>query len=70
MAIIERAIAETQEDGVAAQPAHYATMLRGDLAEVIATAVNTWARVGAVVPHVVSHLTISVDSPTPAGRVS
>lgn len=65
MAHIEAAIATATARGVAS-PAHYATKLVGDVAEVLATAVDAWAEVGAVVPHVVTHLTVSVGSPSPA----
>ncbi|GAA4428902.1 YkoF family thiamine/hydroxymethylpyrimidine-binding protein [Georgenia halophila] len=64
MAHIESAIAAAHGRGTAATPAHYATKLTGDIAEVLATAVDAWAQVGAHVPHVVTHLTISVGSPT------
>lgn len=66
MAHIEGAIAAAQRRGVAASPAHYATRLTGDVADVVATAVDAWAQVGTEVPHVVTHLTISVGSPSPA----
>ncbi|MGC0249439.1 YkoF family thiamine/hydroxymethylpyrimidine-binding protein [Pseudactinotalea sp. Z1748] len=66
MSIIEAAITRAQARGVAAPAAHYATKFTGDLAEVVATAVDAWARVGTTVPHVATHLTISVGSPTPA----
>ncbi|KAE8766039.1 YkoF family thiamine/hydroxymethylpyrimidine-binding protein [Georgenia thermotolerans] len=66
MAHIEAAIAHAQRRGTATSPAHYATTLVGDLADVVATAVDAWAEVGAVVPHVVTHLTISLGSPSPA----
>lgn len=65
MPVIEDAIARAQERGTATGAAHYATRLTGDLAEVLATATDAWAAVGAQVPHVVSHLTVSVNSPTP-----
>jgi len=39
-------------------------MLRGDVADVVATAVDAWTSVGEVVPHVVTHLTIAVGSPS------
>ena len=65
MPVIERAITRAQERGTATGAAHYATRLTGDLAEVLATAVDAWAAVGAQVPHVVSHVTVSVNSPTP-----
>lgn len=64
MAHIEKAIAAAQQRGTASAAAHYATMLRGDVADVVATAVDAWASVGEVVPHVVTHLTISVGSPS------
>jgi hypothetical protein len=66
MSHIEGAIDESRRRGVASEPAHYATMLRGDLAEVLATAADAWAAVGREVPHVVTHLTVSVGSPTGA----
>ncbi|WP_413450243.1 YkoF family thiamine/hydroxymethylpyrimidine-binding protein [Georgenia phoenicis] len=66
MAHIEAAIAAAQRRGTAASAAHYATRLSGDVAEVLATAVDAWAQVGAQVPHVVSHLTVSVGSPSAA----
>lgn len=65
MSHIEEAIATARRDGVAVAPRHYATRLAGDLSQVVATAVDAWARVGATVPHVVTHLTLSVGSPTP-----
>jgi hypothetical protein len=34
------------------------------VADVLATATDAWAQVGSDVPHVVSHLTISVGSPS------
>ncbi|GAA4288876.1 YkoF family thiamine/hydroxymethylpyrimidine-binding protein [Georgenia daeguensis] len=66
MAHIEGAIAAATARGTAASPAHYATKLTGDVADVLATAVDAWAQVGARVPHVVTHLTLSVGSPSPA----
>lgn len=69
MVPIEAAIATAQRRGTAVSAAHYATRLTGDVAEVLATAVDAWAEVGAGVPHVVSHLTVSVGSPSlRAGR--
>lgn len=66
MAHIEAAIAAAHARGTTARVSHYATKLTGDVADVIATAVDAWAGVGAVVPHVVTHLTVSVGSPSPA----
>lgn len=65
MPVIEEAIARAQQRGTATGAAHYATRLTGDLADVLATATDAWAAVGAQIPHVVSHLTVSVNSPTP-----
>jgi energy-coupling factor transport system substrate-specific component len=64
MAHIEAAIDAARERGVAAAPQHYATKLTGDLADVLATVADAWTGVGAGVPHVVSHLTLSVGSPS------
>ena len=66
MTHIEAAIGAAHRRGTAASPAHYATKLTGDVADVLATAVDAWAQVGAHVPHVVTHLTVSVGSPSPA----
>jgi hypothetical protein len=63
---IESAIASALQRGTGASAAHYATMLRGDVAQVLATAADAWSQVGVVVAHVVCHLTISVGSPTAA----
>lgn len=64
MAHIQTAIVAAHERGTAASASHYATTLTGDVSEVLATAVDAWAQVGAHVPHVVTHLTISVGSPS------
>jgi hypothetical protein len=64
MTHIEAAIGAAGHRGTAARAAHYATKLTGDLAEVLATAVDAWTAGGAQVPHVVTHLTVSVGSPT------
>ncbi|WP_129336403.1 YkoF family thiamine/hydroxymethylpyrimidine-binding protein [Cellulomonas endophytica] len=63
---IERAIARARDRGTATGAAHYATRLSGDLADVLATAADAWAEVGAHVAHVVTHLTVSVGSPSGA----
>ncbi len=68
MPLIEAAIAAAHARGAAARANHYATKLTGDLAEVLAITVDAWAQVGAVVPHVVTHLTVSVGSPSPTER--
>ncbi len=70
MAHIEAAIESAKARGVAASANHYVTKLTGDLGEVVATAVDAWAQVGAVVPHVVTHLSVSVASPSVAASTS
>lgn len=64
MTHIEQAIGAARRRGTAVEPAHYATKLSGDLADVLATAVDAWTGVGEQVPHVVTHLTVSVGSPS------
>jgi hypothetical protein len=64
MVPIDAAIGVARRRGTASVPSHYATKLTGDIAEVLATAVDAWAGVGATVPHVVTHLTVSVGSPS------
>lgn len=64
LAPIERAIEVAKESGLTVTPAHFATMLRGDLAHALELVFDTWAEVGRTVPHVVSHITISIGSPS------
>lgn len=64
MTPIYAAIEQAKAEGVYSGSDHYATRLDGDLASVIQTAANAWIGVGATVQHVVTHLTISVNSPT------
>lgn len=63
---IEAAITAALARGTVSGTAHYATTLRGDVADVLATVADAWAQVGSAVPHVVCHLTLSVGSPSPA----
>lgn len=64
MGPIMEEIARARSTGVDVVSEHYATVLRGDLAEVLTLVVNAWGRVGEQVPHVVSHVSISLDSPS------
>lgn len=64
MAPIYAAIVRAKETGVYAGSDHFATRLDGDLADVLETVTNAWIEVGAVVQHVVTHLTVSINSPT------
>lgn len=65
MAAIEDAIAAARRTDVTVRSAHYATILTGDLASVLAVVIDTWTHVGRTIPHVVSHVTILLDSPSP-----
>lgn len=64
MAHIEAAIAAAHARGTVVRANHYATKLAGDVSEVLATVVDAWAQVGATVAHVVTHVTVSVNSPS------
>lgn len=65
MAPIYAAIELAKEEGIYSGSDHYATRLDGDLAQVLQTAANAWIAVGASVQHVVTHLTVSLNSPSP-----
>jgi energy-coupling factor transport system substrate-specific component len=62
--VIERAVDAARRSGTYAGSEHYATRLEGDLAEVLTTAANGWLEVGSDVAHVVTHLSVSVNSPS------
>ncbi|WP_241989016.1 Ykof family thiamine-binding protein [Leucobacter luti] len=64
MGPIYAAIEDARAAGVVAGSDHFATRLDGDLATVLATAANGWIGVGALVQHVTTHLTVSVNSPS------
>ncbi|MGR4010160.1 hypothetical protein FW756_06245 [Leucobacter sp. 1207-22] len=64
MTPIYAAIEAAKHAGVYSGSDHFATRLDGDLADVLATAANGWIGVGAVVQHVTTHLTVSLNSPT------
>ncbi|NQX28364.1 hypothetical protein HQQ81_13540 [Microbacteriaceae bacterium VKM Ac-2854] len=61
---IYAAIDYAKENGTFAGSRHFVTDLRGDLADVIATAAAGWVLVGRAVAHVTSHLTVSLNSPS------
>lgn len=64
MTPIYAAIDQAKAEGVYSGSDHYATRLDGDLAAVLQTAANAWIGVGGVVQHVVTHLTVSINSPS------
>jgi energy-coupling factor transport system substrate-specific component len=65
MPAIEGVIADAQASGLTVELERFVTRLEGDVAEVLSTVGAAWTTVGAAVPHVVTHLTLSLDSPTP-----
>lgn len=65
MTPIYLAIEQAKSAGVYSGSDHYATRLDGDLAAVLRTAANAWIGVGETVQHVVTHLTVSINSPSP-----
>lgn len=64
MPLIYAAIERAKAEGVYSGSDHYATRLDGDLAAVLSTAANAWIDIGSVVQHVVTHLTVAVNSPS------
>lgn len=63
-AAIYAAIERAKQAGVYSASDHYATRLDGDLAEVLETVANAWIEVGSTVQHVITHLTVSINSPS------
>jgi hypothetical protein len=61
---IYAAIDHAKELGTYVRGEHYATLLEGDLADVLGTIAAGWVLVGRRVQHVTSHATISIASPT------
>ncbi len=62
---IYAAIEQAKRDGVFSGSDHFATRLDGDLGAVLETIANAWIAVGERVQHVTTHVTISMNSPTP-----
>lgn len=58
------AIEGAKARGTFTRSEHFATRLDGDLADVIGTVGEAWVSVGRTVPHVVTHVTISLNSPS------
>nr|WP_283242047.1 YkoF family thiamine/hydroxymethylpyrimidine-binding protein [Leucobacter manosquensis] len=70
MTPIYAAIDQAKASGVYSGSDHYATRLDGDLSAVLETAANAWIGVGAQVQHVVTHLTVSINSPSVVGTAA
>lgn len=64
MGPIAEAIDLAQQAGTWGGAENFATRLDGDLAQVLATFVDTWTRVGRSVAHVAAHATVSIGSPS------
>lgn len=62
------AIETAQNRGTYGGAENFATRLDGDLADVLATVVDTWTGVGREVAHVAAHATVSVGSPSRRGE--
>lgn len=61
---IMAAIGRAKESGLFHSSEHYATRLRGDLGAILALVASAWLGTGNHVQHVVTHLTLSINSPT------
>jgi energy-coupling factor transport system substrate-specific component len=70
MAAIERGIAATERDGTFVRVERFVTRLEGDLSAVLGSVIDAWAAAGAVVPHVTSHVFLSIGSPSDQGETS
>lgn len=64
LAPVWAAIERARERGTFVRAEHFVTTLAGDLADVLSTVVDTWLAAGEAVPHVVTHVTLSVNSPS------
>lgn len=65
MTPIYQAIEQVKHAGLYSGSDSYATRLEGDLGQLLEACANAWLNVGATVQHVVSHLSVSMNSPTP-----
>ncbi len=63
MAAITAAI-DAARERVEVTPEHFVTRLDGDLADVLSTVVAGWLGAGRTVRHVVTHVTLSIASPS------
>jgi energy-coupling factor transport system substrate-specific component len=64
LAPVWAAIERSREYGTFVRGEHFVTTLAGDLSDVLATVADTWLAVGRAVQHVVTHVTISINSPS------
>lgn len=61
---IYAAVDYAKERGTYVRGEHYATLLEGDIADVLSTVAAGWVLVGRSVQHVTSHVSVSIASPT------
>lgn len=61
---IYAAIEAAKDNGTFVRSDHYVTRLHGDVASIIETIAGGWVGVGRTVPHVTTHATLSLNSPT------
>jgi uncharacterized protein YqgV (UPF0045/DUF77 family) len=66
MPAIEGVIADAQASGLAVELERFVTRLDGDVAEILSTVAAAWTTVGSEVPHVTTHVTFSINSPSAA----
>lgn len=64
LAPVWAAIDQARKERTFLRAEHFVTTLAGDLADVLSTVFSTWLVAGASVPHVATHLTIGVHSPS------
>lgn len=63
---IYEAIDAARANGSYVRSDHYVTRLSGDVATILETVAGGWVRAGRTVPHVTTHVTLSVNSPSGA----
>lgn len=64
MTPIMDAIATARASGLFHSSDHFVTRLAGDVGAILALVATAWLRTGADVQHVVTHLSLSINSPT------
>ena len=68
MAPIMAAIQQAKRSGLFDGSDHYVTRLRGDVGAILALVASAWLATGGGVQHVVTHLSLSINSPTDPSR--
>lgn len=68
LSVLEEAIGQARADGTLAGAGHFVIRLEGDLADVLETVVGTWIAAGRRAPHVVTHVTFTINRATAPAR--